>query len=206
MEQNASTVWVCRIRLLQRNLREEVVGSEGGGIVVADHRRVESNVNLSRFERFEEAAVRPPDRCAFVISAHGGSGATTICRWLGGNIAQDWGMAVPPSFGGSTAVVTCLATPHGLARAGELVRYLRTSTDCGLVLLVVTGDGRGPEPVTAKSRLRVLSAYVEDVIRLPFVQRWRFMDDPLSEPAPQSYSNKLHQLRQLLQPVESFAS
>lgn len=137
-------------------------------------------------------------RLAFVISAHGGAGTTTVCRWLGSNFVQDWGMAVPPHIGDNAVVVACQATPHGAARSAELIRYLRLNTDCNRLLLVATADGRGPEPLASKARIRTLSAYIDGVVRLPYIQRWRYMDDPLSQPAPSNYFTQLNKVREFL--------
>ncbi len=129
-----------------------------------------------------------------VIAAHGGAGATTLCRWLGYH-AQDWGMAVPPAFDGGSLIVVARSTAHGSARATELVRYLRTLPHCGRIVLAVVGDGLGTEPTAVRARLRALTPYVHTVVRIPYVARWRYEDDPLIRPAPEKYNQALQQLR-----------
>lgn len=145
------------------------------------------------------ASLMPVTAVTPVIAAHGGAGATTLCRWLG-YYAQDWGMSIPPEFDGGSLVVVAKGNAHGTARATELVRYLVSLPDCGPIVLAVVGDGLGSQPLAARARLRALSPHVAAVVSIPYVGRWRYEDDPLSRPAPPPYMQALTQLRAAVEP------
>lgn len=146
-----------------------------------------------------DSSLTPVTTVTPVIAAHGGAGATTLCRWLG-YYAQDWGMSVPPQLEGGPLMVVAKGTAHGTARAAELVRYLQTLPNCGRIVLAVVGDGLGPQPVAARARVRALTPHVSAVVSVPHVGRWRYEDDPLTLPAPAAYLQALTELRAAIEP------
>jgi hypothetical protein len=61
--------------------------------------------------------------------------------------------------------------------------------------LVVVGDGWWPEPASVRARARMLSGRVDAVIRMPFVPRWRYLDDPLTDEPPARVSAAIQRIR-----------
>jgi hypothetical protein len=61
--------------------------------------------------------------------------------------------------------------------------------------LVVVGDGPWPEPRLAALRLRLLGGVVPAIVRLPYVTRWRYVDDPVADPVPRRVVRTLDQIR-----------
>ncbi|NAZ87582.1 hypothetical protein [Kineococcus indalonis] len=56
----------------------------------------------------------------------------------------------------------------------NLHRLELSGTDGEQLHLVVVRDGRGPVPVAARARLRLLAPIVAGIDVLPHVQRWRY--------------------------------
>lgn len=65
-------------------------------------------------------------------------------------------------------------------------------------MLVVVGDGPWPEPAAARARLRMLAGRVGTVVRVPYVVRWRYVDDPLAAPLPRRVAAAVEQIRAAL--------
>jgi hypothetical protein len=135
-----------------------------------------------------------------VVGAHGGAGTTTVAtllrparvidirvstrRWV--EFANRWA-SVP-------LVLVARGTSRGLADAVESVAG---ADSVGLfpAALVVVGDGWWPEPAAVRARTRMLSDRVGTVIRLPFVPRWRYLDDPLTDEPPAHVAVVVEQIR-----------
>ena len=125
-----------------------------------------------------------------IVGAHGGSGATTVATFLaafgsssyGGVAAYDAGRTVPPVIEGPGVVVTARATPAGAAAAQRTVAAIRSAHPASAVVVLVTEDGPWPLPPIVRARLRALSGAVAEIVRLPYVARWRFVDKPSEVP------------------------
>lgn len=115
-----------------------------------------------------------------VLGAHGGSGATTLARFLGGD-AEDVGQVLPTSVDPGVVVVAALGTAYGARLAIERAAEVAVRTEG--VVVAVTADGPWPTPVAVRARLRALEANVLAVVPVPYVARWRFVDSPDAPPA-----------------------
>jgi hypothetical protein len=104
-----------------------------------------------------------------VISAHGGSGATTVAallRWPEATPVQVEAGAVAP------VVVTARSTAPGLAAVLTLMQVVPAEVPA---LLVVSGDAPLPMPPKARGTLRLLkSRFRLGMIALPYVPAWRY--------------------------------
>ncbi len=127
-----------------------------------------------------------------VVGVHGGAGTTTLCRWLGGT-ALDHGLLLP-EWDGRPLVLVSSGTAAGLARTTMLVASLVTRPLAIRLLLAVVADSAAPEPAIVRARVRALSPALGGVVRFPYVEAWRYIDDPLVRPAPSSYLRALRQL------------
>lgn len=129
-----------------------------------------------------------------VGGCHGGAGVTTLARML--DRAVDVGVAMPSPAGRPLLLVT-----HGTAgRTLRAMQLLDRAPKLGLrvTALIVVGDGPWPEPGPVRHRLRVLEGTVPAVIRVPYVPRWRYLDDPLSEPIPPKVRTALYAIKSLV--------
>ncbi|NAZ81033.1 hypothetical protein GTR02_04285 [Kineococcus sp. R8] len=76
---------------------------------------------------------------------------------------------------GLAFVVVASATTWGTARAVRCLHQLELAgVDGSDLYLVMTRDGRGPIPVAARARLRLLAAVVRHIVLVPHVVRWRY--------------------------------
>jgi len=67
------------------------------------------------------------------------------------------------------------STADGTARAVRALHRLELSgIDSDRLHLVFVRDGRGPLPVAARARLRLLAPVVAGIHAVPHVQRWRY--------------------------------
>lgn len=136
-----------------------------------------------------------------VIAGHGGCGATTLARFLGDGAeeahvdpaGQLVGVGAGPGrdFAGigatplgqwrrESVVVVGQGTAYGAAKAAGLAGQL---TDHGLLVVVaIVGDGPLREPVAVRARARAMRGWTLDVVRVPYVARWRFLDQPVDPP------------------------
>ncbi|WP_248832498.1 hypothetical protein [Frankia sp. Mgl5] len=117
-----------------------------------------------------------------MVGCHGGAGTTTLARLLEPavdlSLVTDWGRAHLRRW--PTVLVT-----RGTAQAAQVaVDTVAAARAAGVVprVLVVVGDGPWPEPQAVTARVRLLADRVGTVVRLPYVPRWRYVDDPLAEP------------------------
>lgn len=127
-----------------------------------------------------------------VVGVHGGAGTTTLCRWLGVT-ARDHGLRLPEWDGRAVVLVTAGTAP-ALARSTGLVASLVSRPLAVRLVLAVVADAAAPEPGIVRSRIRALSPSVSAVVRLPYVEAWRYVDDPLERAAPGGYLRALRQL------------
>lgn len=127
-----------------------------------------------------------------VVGVHGGAGTTTLCRWLG-STATDHGLQLP-EWDGRPLVLVSSGTAAGLARSTALVASLVTRPLAVRLLLAVVADSAAPEPAIVRARVRALSPALAGVVRVPYVEAWRYVDDPLGRPAPGTYLRALRQL------------
>lgn len=127
-----------------------------------------------------------------VVGVHGGAGTTTLCRWLGAT-AHDHGLQVP-EWDGRPLVLVSSGTAVALSRTTSLAAALVTRPLAVRLLLAVVADSAAPEPAIVRSRIKALSPSLAAVVRVPYVEAWRYLDDPLARPAPGGYLRALRQL------------
>lgn len=129
-----------------------------------------------------------------VVGCHGGAGASSLCQHLG-SWTHDAGTQAP-AYDGNPYLLVTRGTAWGAVRATELVRQLRGSTGMSLqVHLAVVSDGCGPVPTAARARLRNLRPYLDSVVHLPYVARWRYEDGPDSVESSRSYARAVRRIR-----------
>lgn len=143
------------------------------------------------------APVRPPDsdthppRTLVLAGCHGGAGTSTLARLMGD--AADSGLILPrPPW--LPLVLVTRGTPHGANRATWVLERARAAGIAPHALVVVS-DGPWPEPRLATLRLRLLGGLVPVIVRLPYVARWRYVDDPVADPVPRRVVRALDQIR-----------
>lgn len=130
-----------------------------------------------------------------VSGVAGGVGTTTVARALG-HPAHDLGTALPEWQGTPLLLVTRGSAP-GIRAATEAVTAL-TSTALSVRVALAVDDGPYPQPGTVRSRLRALSPHLVGHVRLPYVEAWRYIDDPLAAPLPGAYARGIRSLTRLL--------
>ena len=115
----------------------------------------------------------PESHPAVVVGAHGGCGTTTVAAHLRGSHEVDLEEAASSTTG--RCFVVAAATADGTSLAVRAIHRLELAGyPCDQLHLVLVRDGRGPLPVSARARLRLLSSVVGGVTVLPHVQRWRY--------------------------------
>lgn len=136
-----------------------------------------------------------------VVGAHGGCGASTLAHFLGAGVeeavADQAGHLVGIGFGargvfdgigptplgqlrGCPVVVVGRGTAQGATRAGNTAGFL---SDHGLLVVVaIVGDGLLRDPVAVRARVRSMRGWTTAVVRVPYVARWRFIDQPDGPP------------------------
>lgn len=144
-------------------------------------------------KRESRAVLRAPTP---VVGSGGGVGTTTLCRWLG-DLANDHATRTP-EWTGTPIVVTCRTTAESVMSASRLIGSLTSSALAVRIVLAAVGDGPSPEPGLVRARLRALAAHTTGVVRLPYVEAWRYVDDPLSRPVPPTYERALRALVRLV--------
>ncbi len=117
----------------------------------------------------------PPVPMLKVAGVGGGVGVTTLARVLQ---ADDEGIYV----GQQTTVLVCRSTASSVAAATAAVAA--TTAQPTPLILAVVGDGPWPVPAVVRARLRMLAPHVALVVHVPYVGRWRELDDPLAADAP----------------------
>ncbi|MEV0732254.1 hypothetical protein [Polymorphospora sp. NPDC050346] len=125
-----------------------------------------------------------------VAGCHGGAGTTTVASLLAP--ASDAGTLWPTATSGPLVLVT-RGTLYGARRATLALAHMR---EAGVVpaVLVVVAEGPLPQPQGVALRLRLLSSRVPAIVRLPYVTRWRYLDDPLSQRLPRRLRQPLQQI------------
>ncbi|OKJ41333.1 hypothetical protein AMK24_00655 [Streptomyces sp. CB02366] len=108
------------------------------------------------------------------VGAHGGAGASTLARVLGGT---DLGCAWPDPARGEPARVMLVARTHAdgmraASRALNALREGRHPAGMELVALVLVADAPGRLPLVLANRVRILRSAVP-VRRLPWIAAWR---------------------------------
>ncbi|MFD3653501.1 DUF6668 family protein [Streptomyces sp. NPDC058620] len=106
--------------------------------------------------------------------AHGGAGASTLARVLGGT---DLGCAWPDPSRGEPARVMLVARTHAegmraASRALNALREGRHPAGMELVALVLVADAPGRLPFVLANRVRILRS-AAPVRRLPWIDAWR---------------------------------
>jgi hypothetical protein len=127
-----------------------------------------------------------------VYACHGGAGTTTLAALIGA--AHEAGPISPASLtaaAGRAVVAVTRGTAAGSRLAADAANALRAGGASKIVVAVV-GDGPWPEPLAARARLRALAGHVP-VVRVPYIARWRFEDEPSVVPA--RYERALGRLR-----------
>jgi hypothetical protein len=140
-----------------------------------------------------------PDPTIVVVGCHGGAGTSTVARLL--TAAVDAGRTVPARTQ-LPVVLVAHGTPHGARRATEALAALREQglQPCGLVIV---GDGPWPEPRLSRARIQLLGDLVPAVVRVPYVARWRYLDDPPTQQVPVKVTRALQQIRAAAHPIPS---
>ena len=108
------------------------------------------------------------------VGAHGGAGASTLARVLGGS---DLGCAWPDPSRGEPARVMLVARTHAegmraASRALNALREGRHPAGMELVALVLVADAPGRLPLVLANRVRILRS-AAPVRRLPWIPAWR---------------------------------
>jgi len=151
----------------------------------------------------------PSEGSVFVVGAHGGAGTTTLkdALWAGarelsrreaseGTVADGGG-----GWSATPVIVVGRGTAAGVAAA--VVTALELRAVGAAVVLAVVGDGTLPEPAAVRARLRAVRDQVLDVVRVPYVARWRFIDAP-GEP-PTAYVDAVSRIRSAVERSEAGA-
>ena len=131
-----------------------------------------------------------------VVGAGGGVGTTTLCALLG-DCALDSGTTAP-EWTGQPIVVVAAGTAASVAKAVRLVGVFAALPLSIRMALAVVSDSAAPEPGLVRSRLRAVKPTVAGVVRFPYVEAWRYLDDPLSRPVPTAYQRSLRSLSHII--------
>lgn len=107
----------------------------------------------------------PPRTLAAVLGAHGGSGATTVARFLR---MPEVG-AAPMDSPETVRLVTARTTADG---ASSLLRVCGSST--APLVVVWSADAPLREPPAVRAAARMLADRVALEARLPYVPAWRY--------------------------------
>lgn len=126
-------------------------------------------------------------RSLVVVGAHGGAGASTLAGFFDSGAVSEVSPAEVRSMAGdasttpmTTALVVGQGTAKGTRAAVELAGELARS---GVrVVVAIVADGGLGEPIAVRSRLRLLRDQVVAVVRVPYVARWRFIEEPANPP------------------------
>ncbi|GAA2066228.1 hypothetical protein GCM10009801_12400 [Streptomyces albiaxialis] len=117
------------------------------------------------------------------VNAHGGGGASTLSRALGG---ADLGLRWPEPAQGEPGGVLLVARTHsgGLRAASQALNALRTGDHppgVHLIAVVLVADAPGRLPGTLGKRVRVMRSAAE-IHRVPWIPAWRVGEEPGSLP------------------------
>ncbi|MBF5083058.1 hypothetical protein [Quadrisphaera sp. INWT6] len=114
-----------------------------------------------------------PTTDVVLVSAHGGSGASTLAAHLP-ETYREVDLTPVAVHGTADCVVVAAATVDGVIAATHAVRRLTSVSSAPAIHLALVRDGRGQEPLGARARVRALSVFVASITEVPHVQRWRY--------------------------------
>lgn len=120
-----------------------------------------------------QSAAKAPTTDVVLVSAHGGSGASTLAAHLP-ETYREVDLTPVAVHGTAHCVVVAAATVDGVIAATHAVRRLTSVTSAPAIHLALVRDGRGQEPLGARARVRALSVFVASITEVPHVQRWRY--------------------------------
>ncbi|MEV4047112.1 DUF6668 family protein [Streptomyces sp. NPDC049744] len=129
-------------------------------------------------EPSEHAPVRHKGHMVSWVSAHGGSGTSTLARVLGGvDVGRRW----PAPGRGEPGQVLLVARTHaeGMRAASQALNALRLGdhpAGIQLLSLVLVADAPGRLPRKLGQRVRVMRS-ATTVYRVPWVPAWRFGEE-----------------------------
>ncbi len=111
---------------------------------------------------------------AIVAGCHGGAGTSTIAWLLNRTVAaHDASTAL-----GRPGSLPLLVVARGhIGGAITATSWMNRAAGIGVIpaVLIVVGDGVGPEPKPATLRFRLLEARTRHgIVRFPYVPRWRY--------------------------------
>ena len=134
----------------------------------------------------EQAPPSPPQAVGgwppLVVAAHGGAGATTIARLIGGLDGGTRDRCHPAWLCGRRVVIVGRATAAGSPRRGRPLSEPPSVLPVAALVAVLVADGPWPAPPAARYHARATAGRVT-VIAVPYVAVWRF-DPAAAPPAP----------------------
>lgn len=114
-------------------------------------------------------------RAPWVCGVAGGVGTTTIAASLQ---ARDLGVY----RGGPAEIVVCRSTGMSIGAAHRVVNAVP-----GKPVLVVVADGPLRTPAAVRARVRMVEPHVTALVWMPYVERWREIDQVLEQAAAVPY-------------------
>jgi len=150
----------------------------------------------------------PPDAGLWVMGAHGGAGATSLCAFL--PYSHDAGQAWPaPDERGHAkpVVVVARSSAYGLACARTVLQQWASGGAPGVELLgmVVVADAPGKLPSPLRSLVAHAGGGAPRVWRVPWVEAWRFTEAPDPETAPRRVRKVSESIRAAQESVSSLS-
>ncbi|MGQ7298045.1 hypothetical protein [Quadrisphaera sp. KR29] len=155
-------------------------------------------------ERPATPRTAPPTTDVVLVSAHGGSGASTLAAHLPDTYRE---VALTPVTvnGTNHCVVVAAATVDGVIAATHAVRRLTSVSSAPAIHLALVRDGLGHEPLGARARVRALSVFVASITEVPHVQRWRYEANEQRTPSLQ-YAKAVARLVAAVEPPPASTS
>ena len=140
-----------------------------------------------------------PTTDVVLVSAHGGSGASTLATHLP-ETYREVDLTPVAVHGTAHCVVVAAATVDGVIAATHAIRRLTSVTSAPAIHLALVRDGRGQEPLGARARVRALSVFVASITEVPHVQRWRYEAHDQRSPSP-GYAKAVTRLVAAVEPA-----
>ncbi|MFJ2110798.1 hypothetical protein ACIOEX_02525 [Streptomyces sp. NPDC087850] len=133
-----------------------------------------------------------------VLGAHGGSGASTVTRWLDpegdtGTTELALGSHLPPHY---IPVVVARSTAFGMARAVQLIGGWNPQVP--RPYLVVVGDAPLRMPRASAYRMRTVRPRVLGIAQVPYLVRLREIETPTDGLAHRDVQKAARNLRRQL--------
>jgi len=150
-------------------------------------------------DRLEPPSATPTTTDVVLVSAHGGSGASTLAAHLP-ETYREVELTPVAVHGTAHCVVVAAATVDGVVAATHAVRRLSSATSAPAIHLALVRDGRGQEPLGARARVRALSVFVASITKVPHVQRWRYEASDQRSPST-SYAKAVTRLVTAVEPA-----